>query len=143
MAPQAFRVDATSAKAPEAVFDLLARSANWPAWSMIDEATIRSEGAEDADGVGAVREFRTGKTRIVEEITRFERPHRISYTVLSGLAVRDYHANILLEAMDGGTTISWQTSFRAAIPGTGWLYRLALKNVTRKIVRAPISEVEG
>lgn len=140
---QAFRVDATSGKAPEVLFDLLANSANWPTWSLIDEAIIHSEGAPDKDGVGAVREFRTGKTRIVEEITRFERPHRISYTVKSGLAVRDYHANIFLEATDKGTALSWLTSFRAAIPGTGWLYRLALRNVTRKIVEAATGEVEG
>ena len=140
---QAFTVDARSTRSPEVIFDLLARSANWPEWSLIDEAIIQRQGEKHADGVGSVREFRTGKNVIVEEITRFERPERISYRLLSGLAVRDYHANIDLEAVEGGTAISWQTSFRSRVPGMGWLYALALKNVTRKIVRAAISKVEA
>jgi hypothetical protein len=30
-----------------------------------------------------------------------------------------------------GTTIQWHSSFRPKIPGTGWLYRLALRRVIR------------
>ena len=140
---QAFTVEARSTRPPEAIFDLLAASANWPEWSLIDEAIIQKQGEKHVDGVGSVREFRTGKNVIVEEITRFERPGRISYRLVSGLAVRDYHADISLEAVEGGTALSWQTSFASAIPGMGWLYALALKNVTRKIVRAAISRVEA
>ena len=50
-----------------------------------------------------------------------------SYVLESGLAVRDYRAVVMLgPTADGGTSIRWRSTFRAKVPGTGWIYRRQL-----------------
>ena len=51
---------------------------------------------------------------------------QLSYVLLSGLAVRDYRADITLAPGPGGTTITWHSEFRSKMPGTGGLYRRSL-----------------
>jgi len=66
-----------------------------------------------------------------EEIVERIPERRLSYTLLGGLAVRDYRADIDLEAVPtGGTRIHWHTTFKPKVPGSGWLYRRALDKAT-------------
>jgi G:T-mismatch repair DNA endonuclease (very short patch repair protein) len=51
---------------------------------------------------------------------------RFSYELISGVAVRDYRANIRLQESGEGTIITWRSTFRAKVPGTGWIYRRQL-----------------
>ena len=45
----------------------------------------------------------------------------------AGLALRDYKAVVTLTpSPGGGTTINWRSTFRAKVPGTGWIYRRQL-----------------
>jgi hypothetical protein len=45
----------------------------------------------------------------------------------AGLALRGYRAVITLTLTpSGGTSINWRSTFRAKVPGTGWLYRRQL-----------------
>ena len=36
--------------------------------------------------------------------------------------LRRYRADVELEEINGGTSITWRGSFRPAIPGTGWFW---------------------
>lgn len=120
-------VTATSAAAPDAVFALLADGATWPAWSPIGSFELERPAPGGDEGVGAIRVFRTGRTTSREEIVELVPDQRLSYILLSGLAIHDYRANVdLSPAAGGGTTIRWQSSFAAKLPGTGRLYRFAL-----------------
>jgi hypothetical protein len=51
---------------------------------------------------------------------------RLGYVLLAGLPLRDYRANVDLTPERGGTAIRWYSDFEAKVPGTGWLFRLAL-----------------
>jgi hypothetical protein len=51
---------------------------------------------------------------------------RLGYVLLAGLPLRDYRANVDLTPERGGTAIRWYSDFGAKVPGTGWLFRLAL-----------------
>ena len=45
----------------------------------------------------------------------------------AGLPLRDYRAVVTLTpGAGGGTSINWRSTFRAKVPGTGWLYRRQL-----------------
>ena len=95
--------------------------------------TSRS-GAPGADGLGEERRFRNGRVTVHEQIVERRPQQRLEYTLLSGLAVRDYRAQVDLWPDGQATQIRWHTTFTPRVPGTGWLYRRALEKATRQFV---------
>lgn len=132
MARQEIDVRETTQADPPAVWRLLGDSSTWPSWTPIDSFELERAGG--SNGVGEVRAFKTGRVRVREEIVERQTERRLSYKLLSGLAVRDYRADIDLTPGPAGTAIRWHTTFEAKIPGTGWLYRRALTKATRQCV---------
>ena len=114
------------------VWRLLGDSSTWPDWTPIDEYEPERPGG--TDGTGEIRRFRTGRHRIREEIVERADGRRLTYALLSGLALRDYRAEIDLTPAATGTEIRWHTTFRPKVPGSGWLYRRALEGITRTFV---------
>lgn len=122
----------TAEAEPAAVWRLLGDSSTWPSWTPIESVVLDRLG--DADGLGEVRTFTTGRYRVREEIVERQAERRLSYKLLSGLPLRDYRADIHLTARPEGTEIHWHTTFTAKVPGSGWLYRWALAKRTRQFV---------
>jgi hypothetical protein len=119
----------------ETVYALLAEGATWPTWSGIDAFELREPGDDGAEGLNAVRVFRTGRTTSVERLVELVPGRRLSYVLLSGLPLRDYRADVDLTPGDSGTWIRWHSTFSAKRPGTGRLYRWGLARFIRKGVR--------
>lgn len=123
----------STAAAPAAVWRLLADSSSWPAWTSLD--TYEQVQPAGPDGLGEVRLFRTGRHAVREQVVERRPERRLVYTMLSGLPLRDYRAEIELSGRpDGGTDVRWHTTFSPKVPGTGWLYRRALHAATRSFV---------
>ncbi len=139
MNPQKIDVRGRSAAPPSAVYALLRDGASWPSFSPIDRFELERPGTREREGLGAVRVFATdhpvGCTRSREKIVELRRDRRFSYVLLSGLAIRDYRADIDLEpTADGGTAIHWHSTFTGKTPGTGWFYRRVLTAFIEKVV---------
>jgi uncharacterized protein YndB with AHSA1/START domain len=132
VAPQEIDIRTTTEADPAAVWRLLDDSSSWPSWTPIDSCEL--ERRRGPDGLGEIRAFRRGRVRVREEIVERATEQRLAYTLLSGLAVRDYRADIDLIPRPGGTEIHWNATFSAKIPGSGGLYRRALKKVTQQFV---------
>jgi hypothetical protein len=49
-----------------------------------------------------------------------------AYVLEAGLPLRGYRAVVTMTPTDAGTLIRWVSTFRAKVPGTGWLYRREL-----------------
>jgi carbon monoxide dehydrogenase subunit G len=113
---------ARSSAPPERVWALLADVRTWPEWADFDEAEV-----ESGTGIGEVRAFRRGRTRTRERVTVFDPPRALGYDLVSGIPIRDYHADVTLTQEDGGTHIRWHSTFRAKVPGTGRLIRRELQ----------------
>ena len=111
---------------PAAVFGLLADGSTWPQWSPLGSFELLGPGDGLPEGVGAVRLFTTGRHRSRERVVERRPCEVFSYVLEKGLAVRDYRAVITLTPASGGTAIRWRSTFRAKVPGTGWLYRWQL-----------------
>lgn len=128
-----FVVDVVVPAARQTVWQLLDESSSWPTWTPIDSyACERSAGP---DGLGEIRVFRNGRHTMREEIVERQPGSHLAYTVLSGLAVRDYRAAIdLSQTGPGSTRVRWRTTFRAKVPGSEWIYRRALLTATAGFV---------
>ncbi len=140
MAPQDIDVRATTRAEPAAVWRLLGDSSTWPAWTPIERFELERPGG--ADGLGEIRAFTTGRVTVREEIVEKEPERRLTYALLSGLALRDYRAVIDVTPGPEGTAIRWHTTFRPKVPGAGWIYRRALDRITRQFVDGLVAAAE-
>ena len=131
----------TVAAAPiEVVWARVADITTWSSWGQWDETTREREGVPAPDGVGALRRYRRGRRVHTEEVVAFDPPTRLAYEVREGLPVRDYHAEITLEPVGGGTRIRWEASFDGANAVGGWVMHQVLQRffpaTARRLARA-------
>jgi hypothetical protein len=124
---QVVHVEKKSSAPREHVFALLADVTTWPTWTEFDEGELLQPGTPDRNGVGAIRAFRRKRVRSREEVVAFEAPSHLAYRLLEGLPIKGYRADVTLaETPEGGTAITWHSTFRPTWPGTGWLIRRGL-----------------
>lgn len=122
------RADAAS------VYALLADGATWPEWSPIDDFELVEPGAGTPEGLGAVRLFTTGRHKSRERVVECQPGECFAYALEKGLPLRDYTAVVTLRPAADGTAITWRSTFRPKVPGTGWIYRLALGKFIERMV---------
>lgn len=133
MAEQRISARAHTEASPAAVYAALRDGSTWPDWTTIDTFDLERPGAGEPEGVGAIRVWHTKGRKLREEIVELVPDRRLSYTVLSGLAIKGYRADVDLTPSTsgtGGTDIHWHSSFRAKVPGFGGVYRRALQKAT-------------
>jgi polyketide cyclase/dehydrase/lipid transport protein len=118
--------NAVSGADPAAVWGLLADGSTWPEWSPIGAFELLEPGDGTPEGLGALRLFTTGGVKSRERVVERRPGEVFSYVLESGLAVRDYEAVVTLTPSGPGTAINWHATFRAKVPGSGWLYRRQL-----------------
>jgi Polyketide cyclase / dehydrase and lipid transport len=87
-------VTARSTADPATVYGLLADSSLWPTWAPLGSYELERPGQVTPCGLGAIRIFRTGTVTSREEIVELIPDRRLSYTLLSGLPLRGYRADI-------------------------------------------------
>lgn len=127
-------VTAHSAADPETVYRLVTDGAQWPSCSDLGSFTLERPGEAEREGVGAIRVFRTGLVTSRELVVAAEPGRRFGYTVLSGMPLRDYRADIELTPEDGGTRITWHSEFATRYPGTGRFLRWFLGFIIGRLV---------
>lgn len=131
MAMQTIHHELRSPTSPSDVYRLLADSMTWPSWTPITHCEITQT---EAPGRLEERIFTNGRHRVHERVVEKSPDTCVAYTLLGGLAIKDYLARITLAAVPGGTIITWHTTFRPKVPGTGRLYRRALDAATAEFV---------
>ena len=135
MARQRIEHRATTTADPGTVYALLRDGASWPAWSPIDSVELERPGADEPEGLGAVRRLRSGRITGHDEIVELVPNRRFSYTHRSSLPVRNYRADVDLEPTPQGTAIRWVSAFDPKVPGTGWLVRRGLDGFVAGLAR--------
>jgi hypothetical protein len=135
MAIQRIDARARTTASPAVVHALLRDGSTWPEWGAVETFGLERPGADGGETVGAIRNFRTGRYFMREQVVEIVPDRRFSYALLSGLALRDYRADIDLTPNGDGTDIRWHTTFRAKVPGMGWLYRRVLQRITEGFVQ--------
>ena len=100
------------------------------------------EGDPAPGGVGAIRRLGRAPMYGREQIVEYNPPMHMAYTIVSGIPVRGYHADIDLLADATGTTIRWSGAFEPKVPGTGALLGVVLGRVVLGYGRAAAAEAE-
>ncbi len=112
-----------AAAAPDDVWALVSDATAYPRWGPWHEAGYRSAGDASPRGPGAVYWLRSShryglrRPVSVEKILEIEEGRRLAYTVIGGIPVRNYRAEITLTPTADGTRIRWAASWDRTVAG--------------------------
>lgn len=127
----------TKIRAPrDVVWRVMTDHVRYARWGRAGRVSMERVGDPDPDGVGAIRVFHAGRSKVREEVVESEPPSRMVYVLASGLPVRDYRSEMQLSQDGDITVLEWSSSFHARIPLTGVLF-------TRVMARAVDGFADG
>lgn len=102
---------------PDAVWELVANADRYSEWGPWSASGYENLGAQAPDSAGVVRWMRYGRTTTVEQVLESERARRLVYTVVKGIPVRNYRAEVTLSPEGEGTRVRWTASWDRTLPG--------------------------
>ena len=102
--------------APEVVWELMGHADRYHEWGPWSASGYQNPG-DHADGPGVIRWMRYGRTTTVEKVLEAEKGRRLTYTVVKGIPVRNYRAEVTLTPEGQGTHIRWSASWDRTLPG--------------------------
>jgi uncharacterized protein YndB with AHSA1/START domain len=123
MAQLHVEAEATAKASPETVWALVSDATRYPSWGPWSDGHYESAGAESPHGVGAVQVLRSAQrfmgrhTTSVEKILEFEEGRRLAYTVIRGIPVRNYRAEVSITPSSEGTRIRWAATWDNTLTG--------------------------
>lgn len=127
--------------APDALWSIYTDHAGWKDWAgpAFRGAHLKTRGAPDPNGSGAVRCFGSGPLQVLEEIVDFEAPKRMTYRLISPGPLADHFGEVLFDPLPGPgagqrTRITWRCRFRSRIPGLGPLLRIGVERLFRGVL---------
>lgn len=100
------------------VWQVLSDHEGMTGWAPGLTSTLTTPGAQDRNGLGAVRRISTPLPvpAIVEEIVAFEPERRLEYKALSGVPLKHYSGEVVLTPSGKGTTISYSIRADQRVP---------------------------
>jgi uncharacterized protein YndB with AHSA1/START domain len=138
-----FTYERQVAAPPEIVFDVLTDHRRYPEITPLRKAELEREGEPAPNGLGAIRVLSAlPGPPMREEVIAYERPHRFSYTVLSGLPFRDHVGTVELTPSDGGTRVVYAIRTTPTLPVGGFAAIAFLKQAIKQLLGGVAKESE-
>ena len=115
--------EATTRATAAAVWSLISDATRYPQWGPWSAAGYQRPGDTSPRGPGAVQWLRSSQRAYlrhvtsVEKILRADEGRLLAYTVIGGIPVRNYQAEVTLTAADGGTRIRWAATWDSTLGG--------------------------
>ena len=132
--------EGTAAATPAAVWALVADANSYCTWGPWSASGYESPGDEAPGGVGAIRWMRYGRTKTVEKVLEVENGRRMAYTVVKGIPVRNYRAEVTLMPTAAGTHIRWVANWDRTLAGR--IVHRKLRSVYPEIVAHLVTAVD-
>jgi len=126
--------------APEVVWELVANADSYSQWGPWSASGYENLGAQAPDGAGVIRWMRYGRTTTVEKVLESQRGRRLVYTVVKGIPVRNYRADVTLTPEGEGTHIRWAASWDRTLPGR--IVHRKLRSIYPDVVSSLIAAAE-
>ena len=130
--------EGTASAAPEVIWPLVADATRYCEWGPWSASGYQDPAADTA--VGAVRWMRYGRTTTVERVLEVDTGRRIVYTVLRGLPVRNYRAELTLTPGGTQTHVRWTADWDRTLGGR--IVHLKLRTLYPQVVAALIAAAE-
>ncbi len=127
---------------PETVFGVLTDHRKYSELTPLRKSELEREGEADPNGVGAIRKLTVVGPPMREEVIAYEAPSRFSYTVLSGLPVRDHVGTVELKADGGGTKMVYAVRTQPTLPVVGPVVVAAIKQAIKGLIDGVAKESE-
>ncbi len=108
---------------PEAVWALVSDVTRYPEWGPWRATEYRRPGDTSPRGPGAVQWLQSSRRYLgrypvsVEKILEVQEGRLLAYTVVGGIPVRNYRAEVTLTPAGDGTHIRWASSWDATLRG--------------------------
>jgi uncharacterized protein YndB with AHSA1/START domain len=137
-----FTFERQVAAPPEIVFDVLTDHRGYPRITPLRKAVLEREGEPAPNGVGAIRVLSAVGPALREEVLAYEPSERFSYTLLSGLPVRDHVGTVELTPRDGGTKVVYAVRTHSTVPIVGGAVVAAVKLGVGQLLGGVAKEAE-
>jgi uncharacterized protein YndB with AHSA1/START domain len=127
---------------PETVFEVLTDHRRYNELTPLRKAELEREGEPAPNGVGAIRKLTAVGPALREEVLAYEAPSRFSYTLLSGLPVRDHVGTVELKGDGGRTSMVYAVRTQPTIPVVGVVVIAAIKQGIKGLIDGVAKESE-
>ena len=127
---------------PETVFGVLTDHRRYSELTPLRKSELEREGVPAPNGVGAVRRLTAVGPPMREEVIAYEAPSRFSYTVLSGLPVRDHVGTVELAADGNGTKMVYAVRTQPTVPVVGGVVVAVVKQAIKGLIDGVAKESE-
>jgi uncharacterized protein YndB with AHSA1/START domain len=127
---------------PEVVFDVLTDHRRYAEMTALRKSVLEREGEPAPNGVGSIRVLTAVGPALREETIAYERPSRFSYTLLSGLPVRDHVGTVSLEPSNGGTRVTYAVRSNPTLPLVGGVVLALVKQGVTQLLNGVSAEAE-
>jgi uncharacterized protein YndB with AHSA1/START domain len=136
----------TAKTTPEVLWALVSDATRYPEWGPWSAAGYRQPGDTSPHGPGAVQWLRSARRAYlryptsIEKILVAEQPRRLAYTVIGGIPVRNYRAEVTLTPTADGTHVRWAATWDATLAGR--IVLRGLRSVYPQIVADLVAAAE-
>ncbi|MBU9764817.1 SRPBCC family protein [Mycobacterium sp. TNTM28] len=144
---QTVTVERTIAAPPEAVFDFLSNAANFTRSPLVLRQRLAEPGQGAPYGQGALRILFWVIGWFRERITAYDAPRSFDYSVERSFPPSEHRfGRVSFAAVDGGTHVTWTTTFRVKFPLIGgvltrWVGRPVLSRVFNDVLDAAATDL--
>jgi uncharacterized protein YndB with AHSA1/START domain len=127
---------------PETIFEILVDHRAYSSITSLRRSELEREGDPAPNGTGAIRVLSAVGPPLREEVLTYESPTRFSYTLLSGLPVRDHVGTVELTPQDGGTKMTYAVRTIPTVPLVGAAVVGAVKLGVKQLINGVSAEAE-
>jgi uncharacterized protein YndB with AHSA1/START domain len=126
----------------EVVFEVLTDHAKYSELTPLRKSVLERQGEPAPNGVGAIRKLTAVGPALREEVIAYEEPSRFSYTLLSGLPVRDHVGTVELTPNGSGTKMVYAVKTQPTVPVVGAVVIAAVKQGVKGLIGGVVAESE-
>lgn len=137
-----FTYEREVAAPPAIVFDVLTDHRRYSEITPLRKAELEREGEPEPNGVGAIRRLSAVGPPLREEVLAYEPGKRFSYTLLSGLPVRDHVGTVELTPSGSGTKVVYAVRTTPTLPLVGGAVVAAVKLGVGQLLGGVVKESE-
>jgi uncharacterized protein YndB with AHSA1/START domain len=127
---------------PDVVFDVLTDHRRYAELTPLRCSELEREGEPAPNGVGAIRVLGAVGPPLREEVIAYEPSSRYSYTLLSGLPVRNHVGTVSLEPAGAGTKVTYAVRTNPTVPLVGGVVVAIIKQSIKLLLGGACTEAE-